>query len=168
MGSGKTTLGERLAAALGATFIDLDARLTMQHGGSIREILEAEGETSFRRRELQLLQRLLVEKRTEVVVATGGGIVEIPEAAPLLRQLGRVVWLRADPEICIARLGAARQMRPLLDDGADWRGRYERREPLYRQAAQSIVDTDQGDIEASLAALLRSLGRDGAALPDGA
>jgi shikimate kinase len=117
--------------------------------------------------ELQQLRQLLQRRPAPGVVATGGGIVEIPDALPLLRQLGRVVWLRADPEVCIARLGAARTARPLLDGDADWRPRYARREPLYRLAAQRIVDTDRGDVETSLEALVRCLDPDGAAPRNG-
>lgn len=167
MGSGKTTLGRRLAALLDSAFIDLDAMLAEENGRSVGDLLVTAGEASFRQLELQALRRLLQEEPVPGVVATGGGIVEIPEALPLLRQLGRVVWLRADPQTCVSRLGAARALRPLLGREADWRRRYARREPLYRQVAQCIVDTDRVDVETSLAVLLRFVQSDAPTSADG-
>lgn len=167
MGSGKTTLGTRLATALHVDFIDVDARLEAESGRSIRDLMQTAGEAAFRRLELQVLRRLRQEEGTGRVVATGGGIVEVPAARPLLQQLGLVVWLRADPEICVSRLGSGRHVRPLLDDGTEWRERYARREPLYRQAAQCIVETDQEGIEACLGALLRCVQGTGRPARDG-
>jgi shikimate kinase len=154
MGSGKSTLGRRLAAALGLDCIDLDAQLEAARGTSIASLWRQEGERGFRALELAVLRSLLESKPADCVVVTGGGVVETPEALPLLQQLGRVVWLRADPAACVARLGPARSARPLLDDEAAWKQRYLRREPLYRAAARHVVDTHPADEEASLRALL--------------
>jgi shikimate kinase len=112
-----------------------------------------QGEAEFRHLELQVLRDLVRDAPPGAVVATGGGLVETPEARALLPQLGRVVWLRADPRACVARLGAERAARPLLDAGTDWLGRFARREPLYRELAQGIVDTHPQGVEQSLAQL---------------
>ena len=98
-----------------------------------------------------MLEALVAGAPVRCIVATGGGAVELAAAPALLHGLGHVVWLRADPDACIARLGAARAMRPLLD--ADWRARWERRAPLYAALADVIVDTHPVPFEASLAAL---------------
>jgi shikimate kinase len=151
MGSGKTTLGAGLASRLGIDFIDLDDCIEAAAEKSVRAVFTAEGEAGFRRRELEALHRLESTAPARCIVATGGGIVETRAAHAVLRALGRVVWLRADPEAGVARLGEASRSRPLLD--GDWRGRWERRAPLYAALAESIVDTHPGDFETSLAAL---------------
>ena len=151
MGSGKTTLGSRLAAALQIPFVDLDARIETAAGRPIHEIFAFEAEAGFRRREAAALAALVTGAPARCIVATGGGVVELATASSRLHALGRIVWLRADPDVCVARLGAERGTRPLLE--ADWRSRWERRAPLYAGLADAIVDTDQGVIETSLAAL---------------
>ncbi len=157
MGSGKTTLGRRVAGVRGLDFIDLDAQLEAARGCSLRDLVQREGEPAFRALELEALRAVLEAHSTDCVIATGGGIVETEAARPLLAQLGCVVWLRADPAACVARLGSDRALRPFLDDEALWRARYSRREPLYRALAAHVVDTHPADVESSLAALLHCL-----------
>lgn len=154
MGSGKTTLGERLASRLGVPFVDLDARLEARCGASIRAVFERGGEPEFRRLELEELRLLVQEAPAACVVAVGGGVVETEAAPALLRRLGRIVWLRADPHACVARLGGARGARPLLDPGTAWTARWRRREPLYRALAEAIVETHSQGIDASLEQLV--------------
>lgn len=151
MGSGKSTLGSRLAADLRIPFLDLDARIEAEAGRSVRAIFESEGELGFRRREHAALAALVAGAPARCIVATGGGAVELASAPALLRALGDVVWLRADADACIARLGDAAATRPLLD--GDWRRRWERRAPIYAALAAAIVDTHPTPFEASLAAL---------------
>jgi len=158
MGSGKSTLGQKLATALGVDFVDLDQRLEAEQGCSIRHLLARHGEAGFRALELRALHDLLTSGGADRVIATGGGVVESQAARPLLRRLGRVVWLRANPEACVARLGTARGERPLLDDESSWRARYQRREPLYRDLAELVVETHPAALEASLEAVLHGLG----------
>jgi len=152
MGSGKSTLGSRLAADLDIPFLDLDARIETEAGRSVRALFESEGELGFRRREHAALSALVTGAPVRCIVATGGGVVELAAAPGLLQALGRIVWLRADPAACIARLGDdAGATRPLLDH--DWRARWDRRAPLYAALADAIVDTHPDPVEASLAAL---------------
>lgn len=154
MGSGKSTLGRRLAAALELDCIDLDAQLAASRGCSVAALLRRFGEPRFRALELEMLRSVVESHPVDCVVVTGGGVVESPEALSLLQELGRVVWLRADPAACVERLGQARAERPLLDDEATWRKRYARREPLYRRAAHHVVDTHPVDEDTSLRSLL--------------
>ena len=163
MGSGKTTLGRRVAGAREWDFIDLDAQLEAARGCKVRDLIEREGEPSFRALELEVLQDVLAAHPSDCVIATGGGIVETEAARRVLAELGCVVWLRADPDACVARLGKGRALRPLLDDESSWRARYTRREPWYRQLAVHVVETHPADVESSLAALLGCLDRVGPA-----
>ncbi len=151
MGSGKSTLGALVASRLAIPFIDLDAHVEAVAGCSVAEIFAAEGESAFRRRELTALQALTASAPEPAIISTGGGIVETAAAAPLVRGLGRVVWLRADPAACIERVGATSSGRPLL--AGDWRARWERRASLYEAWADAVVSTHPETVTASLAAL---------------
>ena len=91
-GCGKTTLGKALADRLGRPFYDADAVLEQRAGRSIPEIFRCDGEAAFRALETQTLAAL--GKGSGAVIATGGGCVTRPENAPLLRQNGRVVWVK--------------------------------------------------------------------------
>ena len=91
-GCGKTTLGKALADRLGRPFYDADAVLEQRAGRSIPEIFRCDGEAAFRALETQTLAEL--GKCSGAVIATGGGCVTRPENAPLLRQNGRVVWVK--------------------------------------------------------------------------
>jgi shikimate kinase len=156
MGSGKSTLGPLLASRLEVPFVDLDAEIERRVACSIAELVERDGEPVFRRYELDVLQALGTEAPRPAVVATGGGIVELPNALQHLRALGQVVWLRADPEVSVGRLDAtARAARPLLDPAGSWRRRWERREPLYRACADVVVGTHPETVGESLEQLLR-------------
>ena len=155
MGSGKSTLGERLAERLGWVFFDLDRMLESAQERTVRDLIERDGERPFRALELETLRAHAASQPRHAVTATGGGIVEVAEACRLLASLGTVVWLRADPQVCVERLGASSQTRPLLDAGNDWRRRYARRAPLYERAAQHVVDTHPAALESSLEQLVR-------------
>jgi len=151
MGSGKSTLGLLVAVRLRAPFIDLDERVEAVAGCSVAEIFASEGESAFRRRELEALRALAASAPERAVISTGGGIVETAAAAPLVRGLGRVVWLRADPAACVDRVGATRDGRPLL--AGDWSARWDRRVSLYEAWADAVVSTHPESVNVSLAAL---------------
>jgi shikimate kinase / 3-dehydroquinate synthase len=111
MGSGKTTVGERLAERMGRRFIDLDQEIARDAGRSIAEIFAQEGETGFRERETRGLEQVL--KEDGAVIAAGGG-------APLrdsnwrdIRERGCVVALTAEPAELARRLNGSHG-RPLL------------------------------------------------------
>jgi shikimate kinase len=104
------------------------------------------------------LRALAAAPPARAVIATGGGIVESEAAAALLRALGPVVWLRADPDAALQRLdAAARAARPLLAGGA-WRGRWAQRQSRYAALADHVVSTHPESVETSLAALAGALG----------
>lgn len=152
MGSGKSTLGALVAGRCGVPFTDLDVEIERRAGAGAAAVFAREGETGFRARELQALAAIVPVRAADAVLATGGGIVETPAALPLLRQWGRIVWLRADPEASVGRLGDAGAGRPLLQ--GDWRARYTRRAARYAAWADAVVSTHPEPVEESLAALL--------------
>jgi shikimate kinase len=151
MGSGKSTLGALVAARFAVPFIDLDDRIEAAASRTVAEIFAGEGEPAFRRRELDALRALATNAPEPAVISTGGGIVETPAAAPLVRGLGRVVWLRADPAACVDRVGATSGDRPLL--AGDWQVRWVRRRPLYESWADAVVSTHPESVNVSFAAL---------------
>src|SRR5437879_3867198 len=94
-GTGKTTVGQLIAARLGWSFADVDARIETGAGKSIAEIFATEGETSFRDREAAALTELCA--RSACVVATGGGAVLREANRAVLKANGFVAWLTASP-----------------------------------------------------------------------
>lgn len=157
MGSGKTTVGRLLSRALRYPFMDLDDEVESAVGCSVYELITTLGEAEFRRLELAALTDAAELVHTPIVVATGGGIVETPEATKLLRRFESVVYLRADARRCVERLGAQRAVRPLLDEKAEWQQRWERRRPLYEKLADVHIDTESCGEEGSLSLLLQWL-----------
>lgn len=142
MGAGKSTVGRRLAAALDRPFIDSDCEIERRCGVSIPLIFELEGEAGFRSREKALIAELVL--RPGIVLATGGGAVLDPDTRRALTENGRVIYLRASVGEQLRRVGRDRN-RPLLQT-ADPRARLEAllrmRDPLYRDVACWVVDTD--------------------------
>ena len=143
MGSGKTSVGRVIAKRLRCQFLDTDQLVEERARATISQIFAGPGgETVFRDRETAALESLLVATRRHVI-ATGGGIVTQPRNIPLLRQLGWVVLLQADPDELYRRV-ARNHDRPLLkvkDPRAREQEMLATREPLYREAAAYVVDS---------------------------
>ncbi len=133
-GSGKTSVGRLVAAALGREFLDLDAEIERRAGMPIPEIFAKKGEAAFRKMESALAQEL--GSRAGIVLATGGGVVKDPDNYERLAQNGRIFCLRRE----LDKLD--RSDRPLSGDDAAMRRMYAEREPLYRAFADVIVDNN--------------------------
>lgn len=125
MGSGKTTIGQRVAKQLKMEFVDCDRNLEKQTGASVNLIFDVEGESGFRTRESKMLKALT--SRHNVLVATGGGTVLREENRELLKRTGLVVYLQTSVNQQLHRLRLDRT-RPLLQEG-------NRRQKLTRLAA---------------------------------
>lgn len=142
MGAGKSTIGKLLAAELKLPFADSDKVLEDRTGADIPWIFDVEGEAGFRRRESEVLRDLCTGPAQ--VVATGGGIVLSPENRRLLRKHGLVVYLQASVDQLLERT-SKNTNRPLLQV-ADPRARIaelvQERDPLYREVADIVCDTD--------------------------
>ena len=141
MGSGKTTVGRRLASLLGLEFVDSDQEIVRRTGAEIPLIFEIEGEAGFRQREQAVIDELTA--RRSVVVATGGGAILDETNRRHLRQRGCVVYLSTNIEHLLERTAGDRN-RPLLQT-ADPRAKltelFTVRDPLYRETAHIVFDT---------------------------
>lgn len=142
MGSGKTTVGRRLADELGCDFFDSDHEIIDKTGVSIEHIFDIEGEKGFRNRETQMLSEL--SQKTGVVIATGGGIVLRSENRALLQQSGIVVYLASSIEQLLQRTSKSKN-RPILEKSLDRektiRDILSAREAYYREVSDLEVDT---------------------------
>lgn len=145
MGAGKSTIGRLLARRCGFEFIDCDRELETRSGVSIATIFELEGEESFRRREVALIDELTQRPRT--VLATGGGAILSAENRSHLRNRGLVIYLRASVDEILRRTQKDRA-RPLLQT-PDRRLRIAHllaeREALYEETAHVTVQSSAGN-----------------------
>lgn len=146
MGSGKTTVGQCLADALGCPFLDLDQIIVKKAGRSIPEIFAVEGEKGFRVLEKQALEKTVAKyAENTAVLALGGGTVTVPGAVQLLQEKTLCIYLEASFGTVRQRLEGQTEGRPLADEGMA--ERLAAREPLYRAAAQVVIDTEGLDPE---------------------
>ncbi|GIW78324.1 MAG: shikimate kinase [Gemmatales bacterium] len=144
-GTGKTTVARLLAERIGWNWVDADVLLEERAGRSIRTIFAEDGEDAFRTREAELLRELC--KRERCVIATGGGVVLRSDNRSLLQDAGQVCWLQAQPVTIWQRLQedpTTEERRPQLTIGglAEIEQLLRQREPLYRECADFIIDTE--------------------------
>lgn len=140
MGCGKTAVGRELAVNLGREFVDLDREVEIRCGASIADLINAAGETTFRRVEREAL--IAVSSREAVVVATGGGVVLDPANRRLMRESGITVWLDAPFELCWNRITADGAIRPLAPDRQSALARYTDRLEYYRESELRVEVTE--------------------------
>ncbi len=143
MGSGKSSIGKRVAEGMGLTFVDTDERIVEMAGCSIPDIFDLEGEDGFRRRERAALQEMTPLRNH--VIATGGGIILSKENRRTLRGLGYVIWLTASLDCLLFRVSQTRERPLVLTDDPRQRlaDLMEQREALYDEVADLVVDTTE-------------------------
>jgi shikimate kinase len=112
MGSGKTTVGKRLANSLSLEFIDLDAYIENKYRKTIATLFAEKGEMEFRKIERQSLHEVAVFEN--VVVSTGGGAPCYFDNMELMNKTGTTIYIKAHPEELAARLLASKTVRPLI------------------------------------------------------
>jgi shikimate kinase len=143
MGSGKSSIGRRLAARLGVPFIDADAEIEARAGGmTIAEIFERHGEPYFRAGEARVIARLL--EQGPQVLATGGGAFMNQDTRAAIRQKGVSIWLKAELDVLMKRI-KRRGDRPLLktgDPAATLTALMEQRYPIYAEADLTVLSRD--------------------------
>jgi shikimate kinase len=155
MASGKTTVGRLLAHELGWSFADLDEDIEAEHGRSIAEIFDTDGEREFRRIEQGAIQKRVgqVIRGKPMVVALGGGAFAQEMNHALLEENGVIIWLDCPFSKVCARVEGTNH-RPLARDAAKFKQIYEDRRASYRKADHRIeIDTD--DPAAIVAAIMK-------------
>ena len=155
MGSGKTTVGRRLAAALGVPFVDLDQEIEVRAGMTVRLIFERLGEPAFRQMEAEALRGTLA--LPDVVVATGGGTMAFEANSRLIRSNGLSVWINPTFATIAARIGGlGKTDRPLFKDEVQALALYRDRLPAYRRS-DFTVDIAPGEGPEEIAARIALL-----------
>lgn len=142
MGAGKSTIGKYLARHLGLAFVDTDTEIETRTGADIPWIFDVEGEAGFRDREQQVVEEMTLVDH--IVLATGGGVVMRAENRQALAARGFVIYLHATVAEQVRRTRNDRK-RPLLQTGDPERVLRELmavRDPLYREIADHVIDTD--------------------------
>ncbi len=161
MGCGKSSTASALSKKSGLSVLDTDAAIAAHMGMSITDIFERYGEERFRSEETELLKRL-VREGFRGILSAGGGTPLREENRGLLRQLGTVVWLTAEPATIADRLKYD-SSRPLLAGASGREERISRirnmldqREAAYAAAAMRRIATDGLDVNAVAEQILGS------------
>ncbi|WP_369980213.1 shikimate kinase [Xanthomonas bundabergensis] len=142
MGAGKSVIGRRLAERFSLVFVDSDQAIVERTGASIASLFEHSGEAGFREHERAVLESVLGTPGH--LISTGGGAVLNADSRREMREHGFVVYLRVSVASQLQRLQRDRS-RPLLQRGDRERVLHDLhavREPLYREVADLILDTD--------------------------
>lgn len=148
MGCGKTTVGLKLSYRLRQSVIDTDKEIEREEKRTISDIFATDGEAYFRQRETACLEKMLQTTRDKII-SVGGGLPMLEENRKLLKQIGKVFYLRAKPETIYQRLKYD-TTRPLLR-GDNPEGKITelmaKRASFYEQTADVIIDVDNRDFE---------------------
>jgi len=145
MGSGKSTVGKRLAEKINFDFIDFDKHIEKETGKTITEIFDADGEEKFRLLEHEYLKKLL--NKENVVISLGGGTPYFHNNIQLINKNGISIYLEMSLDVLVKRLSKARKKRPLIRDLNEVDLKYfieanlEKRKPIY-QKANHIIQSD--------------------------
>jgi len=157
MGVGKSEVGHRLASELGLNFLDTDELIEKTEDRNIAEIFKIDGEGYFRKLETEVLKTL--QDYDNYVLSTGGGIILREENVALLKSMGPVIWLWAEPEIVYERIKNETH-RPLLrvaDPKAEINKILDFRMPIYARVADLKVDTEKLNPEGVAQEIIRWL-----------
>ena len=158
MGTGKTSVGEKLAVRLGRRFLDTDCEIEKTTGETVANIFARLGEKVFRAEENTLAKRLA--DKSNLVIATGGGMVLNPANVALLRKSGVLILLCAEPDIIYERV-KRKKTRPLLAGGSLKENivrLIKEREKAYRAAADYCIDTSGQGVEQVVERIISVLG----------
>ena len=147
MGCGKSTVGVLLAKKTGMAFVDLDIYIEKKYGMTVSEIFEKFGEPRFREMERDAAKEL--SAKNGMVIAAGGGTLTFKENVDVFRTNGRIILLDLPVETVAKRLEND-TTRPLLnrpDKLTAMKELYEKRMPLYKEAADIVVNGDDSPMQ---------------------
>ena len=159
MGTGKSTTGRNLSEKLGLDFYDTDKLIEKVEGRKIKDIFEQDGEVYFRKKESEALRETKILKN--VVIATGGGIVEKEENRLLLKREDKVIFLDSSPERQYERTKDSKK-RPLLNDGDSLeilKNLYEKRLNFYEAVSKIKISMDNLNTEEILKKIINFLNK---------
>ncbi len=157
MGSGKSTIGRQLARRLKKSFFDSDHEIEDHTGASISLIFDIEGETGFRKREAEMIDEL--SQKEDIVLATGGGVILAAANRQHLKNRGTVIYLHAPLKKLFYRTSRDTK-RPLLqtdDPREKLRQIVAERDPLYRETADLIVETENRTVHQVVSYIIRQV-----------
>ncbi|GAB6057886.1 homoserine kinase [Desulfonatronum parangueonense] len=146
-GAGKSTLGRALAERLGWALVDTDRLMEAHWGAPLQHLLDRFGLEGFLRAEEDVVAKLWLWR---TVVATGGSVVYGPRAVRRLRELGPVIYLRVEVGTICERVRDARGRGLARRPGQSLEELYAEREPLYREAADLVLDMDDCSVDSAL------------------
>jgi len=143
-GTGKSVVGKIVSERLRMKCIGMDARIIEKAGMSIPEIVENKGWSAFRDMESEVVRELA--ELDNIIIDTGGGVIERPENIKALKASSYIIWLKASTNTIVSRIQGDTE-RPSLTGEKSFTEEVEevldRRTPIYESAAQYDIDTEQ-------------------------
>jgi shikimate kinase len=158
MGSGKTSVGKRLAKKLNLPFVDGDQEIEKAAGLSLIDVLKCFGEKEYRAGEARVMKRLL--QGEPCVLASGGGSFVAEQTRKLAKEHAITIWLKADIDILYNRT-AGRKHRPFLEGAEDHLKNklesYIKEEYPYYSEADIIVETKEEQVDNTVNRVIAAL-----------
>jgi len=158
MGTGKTAVGELLAAKLGGDFFELDSLIERKAGKTIPQIFQQDGEIGFRELEIEVAKEVAGKKKA--VIACGGGIVLNKINIDRLKKECVIVYLTASPVVILKRTSKDENERPLLttsDRASQIKELLRFRRPFYERAADIKINTSKLDTDSVAEEIIKKL-----------
>lgn len=158
MGSGKTSVGKRLAQKLKLPFVDGDREIEKAAGLSLIDVLKCFGPEEYRAGEMRVMKRLL--KGEPCVLASGGGSFVADATRELAKETALTIWLKADINVLYSRT-AGRKHRPFLMDAdsvlKERLETYIKEEYPYYSEADIVVETKNERVEHTVSRVLKAI-----------
>ena len=145
MGSGKTSIGKRLAKTLGWDFLDVDSIIESEANMTINSIFNLEGEQVFREMEREALKKVM--NKENAVISTGGGTPCYEDNMQVMNDNGLTIYLEMETTALVRRLAEAKSKRPLIKDLTDVelqsfiKAKMVQRVPYYKQAQHTVASS---------------------------
>ncbi|MGL5715566.1 MAG: shikimate kinase [Paraclostridium sp.] len=156
MGSGKTTIGRLLSKKYNMEFIDIDEKIEQTENMSISNIFDLKGEKYFRRKESSILKKNINERN--VVISTGGGIIEEESNMELLKKNKNVIWLDANTDTILNNISNEIDKRPKLKSEENLKLAISKllkeRYSKYKEASNIYINTNNKNIDEVISDIL--------------